>query len=96
VSLHDSTLVLRRGKAAVDMFFRVLAAENPDIRVLNYAPGPMKTEMTDEIRWKSSDIEIRSLFETNSFVDKYDSARKLIQILDEDRFESGSHVDYFD
>jgi len=27
------------GKAARDMMFRVLAAEEPDVRVLNYAPG---------------------------------------------------------
>lgn len=27
------------GKAARDMMFRVLAAEEPELRVLNYAPG---------------------------------------------------------
>ena len=33
------------GKAGRDMFFRVLAAEYPNIRVLSYAPGPLDTNM---------------------------------------------------
>lgn len=32
------------GKAARDMMFRVLAEEEPDLRVLNYAPGENKEE----------------------------------------------------
>ena len=33
-------------KAAREMLFKVLALENPDnMRVLNYAPGPIDTEM---------------------------------------------------
>lgn len=31
------------GKAARDMMFRVLAEEEPDVRVLNYAPGECPT-----------------------------------------------------
>ncbi|XP_046585309.1 sepiapterin reductase-like isoform X2 [Haliotis rubra] len=33
------------GKAFRDMFMRTLALEQPDIRVLNYAPGPVDTNM---------------------------------------------------
>ena len=33
------------GKAGRDMLFKVMAAEDPDIRVLNYAPGPLDTGM---------------------------------------------------
>uniref|UniRef100_H3C318 Sepiapterin reductase a n=1 Tax=Tetraodon nigroviridis TaxID=99883 RepID=H3C318_TETNG len=32
-------------KAARDMMFRVLAAEEPELRVLSYAPGPLDTDM---------------------------------------------------
>lgn len=31
------------GKAARDMMFKVLAVEEPDVRVLNYAPGEFCT-----------------------------------------------------
>ena len=32
-----------------DMMFKVLAVERPDIRVINWAPGPMPTQMVDDI-----------------------------------------------
>ena len=31
------------------MFFKVVAAEEEDVRVLNYAPGPLMTDMTDTL-----------------------------------------------
>ena len=33
------------GKAGRDMLFKVLAAEEPTIRVLSYSPGPLDTNM---------------------------------------------------
>lgn len=33
------------GKAGRDMLFRVLAAEEPNVTVLNYAPGPLDNDM---------------------------------------------------
>jgi sepiapterin reductase len=39
----------KTGKAARDMFCKVLAAEESDIRVLSYAPGPLVTDMTDKV-----------------------------------------------
>jgi NAD(P)-dependent dehydrogenase (short-subunit alcohol dehydrogenase family) len=40
------------GKAARDMFFSTIAAENRNgtVSVLNYAPGPLDTDMQTEIR----------------------------------------------
>lgn len=32
-------------KAGRNMLFRVLAAENPALRVLSYGPGPLNTDM---------------------------------------------------
>ncbi|CAK4608801.1 unnamed protein product, partial [Aphanomyces euteiches] len=34
-------------KAARDMHFRVVAIEEPNVKTLNYAPGPMETEMNN-------------------------------------------------
>ena len=36
-------------KAARDMFFKVVAAEEEDVRVLSYAPGPLVTDMTNTL-----------------------------------------------
>lgn len=36
---YSSWVLYCTGKAARDMMFRVLAAEEPELRVLNYAPG---------------------------------------------------------
>lgn len=37
------------GKAARDMYMKVVAAENPSLSVLSYAPGPVDTAMFDQL-----------------------------------------------
>ncbi|KAJ7327341.1 hypothetical protein JRQ81_017100 [Phrynocephalus forsythii] len=88
------------GKAARDMMFRVLAAEEPDVRVLSYAPGPLDTEMQEEARTRSGDPSLRQMFlhmkEKGQLLDCEVSAQKLLDLLLTDAFESGAHVDFFD
>ncbi|XP_068705638.1 sepiapterin reductase-like [Montipora foliosa] len=88
------------GKAARDMMCQVLAKEEPDVRVLSYAPGPLRTEMYDQICNTCGNQEIASAFKTsrdeNKILSSDESARKLVSILKEDKFASGSHVDYYD
>lgn len=56
------------GKAARDMYMQVLAQERSNLRVLNYAPGPLSTEMYCEIRDTSFDSEIRDSFQGQQFI----------------------------
>ncbi|XP_058049855.1 sepiapterin reductase [Ahaetulla prasina] len=88
------------GKAARDMMFQVLAAEEPDVRVLNYAPGPLDTSMQEEARTLSADPELRQAFlrmkESGELIDCDVSARKLLDLLAANTFESGAHVDFYD
>ncbi|KAL9962637.1 hypothetical protein ACROYT_G031757 [Oculina patagonica] len=88
------------GKAARDMMCQVLAKEEPNVRVLNYAPGPLLTDMYEEILTTCGNQEIVEMFKTskeqNTALSPDESARKLITILKENTFTSGSHVDYFD
>lgn len=88
------------GKAARDMMCQVLAKEEPNVRVLNYAPGPLSTDMYDEICRTCGDEKIAQMFnaskEENKILSPDESARKLMSILKEDTFSSGSHIDYFD
>ncbi|XP_025928490.1 sepiapterin reductase, partial [Apteryx rowi] len=88
------------GKASRDMMFQVLALEEPDVRVLNYAPGPLDTDMQLLARTKTGDAEMRqhfqSLQESGQLIDCAVSARKLLKLLEEDTFRSGAHVDFYD
>merc|ERR1712238_328043 len=67
------------------------------IKTLNYAPGPLETDMANEIRKKADelDIDLKPHFQ-HKLLDSYDSAMKLIRIIDKNEFDSGSHIDYYD
>ncbi|XP_033762525.1 sepiapterin reductase-like, partial [Pecten maximus] len=88
------------GKAARDMFFRVMAAENPSIRVLNYAPGPCETDMQRACREDTVDRTTRDMFKamhTEGNTLKCDtSIAKLVELLRQDKYDSGAHIDFFD
>lgn len=89
------------GKAARDMFFQVLALEEPKLQVLGWSPGPLEgTEMSVKVRTETGDAATREMFEqlfkTNSYVRCDDSANKMIETLVKNDFASGAHVDYFD
>eukprot|EP00903_Cladosiphon_okamuranus_P009416 g8980.t1 len=84
------------GKAARDMFHRVLAAEQASIgglKVLNYAPGPMDTDMAREIRSQEQyDEDLKS----GNLIDPAVSAEKCVRLAVRGKFVTGSHVDVFD
>ena len=91
------------GKAARDMFFRVMAEEegSDGIRVLNYAPGPMDTQLVNDVLGSAStDSEVKAMFreykDGGKFLKPEVSAAKLIRIVDGAKFKSGDHADYFD
>ncbi|NXN78953.1 SPRE reductase, partial [Bombycilla garrulus] len=87
------------GKAARDMMFRVLAREEPGIRVLSYAPGPLDTDMQLLARTRTADAGMRQHFqrmkEKGQLIDSSVSAQKLLRLLQEDSFPSGAHVDFY-
>ena len=45
------------------MMFRTMALEEPDMRILNYAPGPLDTEMQQIARTDTKDSELKQLFQ---------------------------------
>lgn len=77
--------------------------QKPSFKVLNYAPGPCDTEMTDYLADDTNinlDEGTQQYFATSkkeqTLIRPEDTAKKLIRILTLDEFVSGSHVDYFD
>jgi sepiapterin reductase len=73
------------------------AATITQVRVLNYAPGPLETDMTEELRSAESlDPSLKPMYQQN-LVAPADSAAVLVHlILGATEFESGSHIDYYD
>ena len=103
------------GKAARDMYHSALAAEqrskwqdmdsskgSREVRVLNYAPGPLDTNMQATIREaEKHDTTLGTVYtdmkQKNLLVDPLVSAEKLLLLLHTPRsFKSGDHVDYYD
>lgn len=88
------------GKAARDMLFRVVSGENPDLRVLNWSPGPMPTKMLDEcaenkVGGESTEF-VRKLIREGKCVPCEESAVKMLKLLNGGEFENGAHIDVYD
>ncbi|KAM7369411.1 hypothetical protein PAMP_013680 [Pampus punctatissimus] len=87
-------------KAARDMMFKVLAEEEPDIRVLSYAPGPLDTDMHMVARSRTADPSIRKslsdMFAQGQLLTCEASCAKLMKLLLEDNYTSGAHIDVYD
>ncbi|VDO38624.1 unnamed protein product [Brugia timori] len=92
------------GKAAREAFFRALAVEESNLRILNYSPGPVQTDMHNEIAKRSYDEGIRESFKAQAdstevnrrTLSPKETVEKMLSILEEDKFESGSRYDFFD
>ncbi|KAG8461199.1 hypothetical protein KFE25_002388 [Diacronema lutheri] len=97
-------------KAAADMLHAVLALEGgaadgdgelPTLRALNYAPGPLDTDMQAAVRASAGcdpalAEQFRRLKAEGNLVQPAASAAVLVRLLLLGCFESGKHVDYYD
>eukprot|EP00386_Alphamonas_edax_P008638 GDKI01028164.1.p1 GENE.GDKI01028164.1~~GDKI01028164.1.p1 ORF type:complete len:285 (+),score=82.90 GDKI01028164.1:86-940(+) len=97
------------GKAARDMCMKTVAAESAHIfggmegiklKTLNYAPGPLQTDMFSEIVHTCAHTDTKTTFkgmlEGGNVLTCEASANKLMGILKTDTFTSGAHIDYYD
>ncbi|KAI9002728.1 hypothetical protein BC832DRAFT_585343 [Gaertneriomyces semiglobifer] len=74
--------------------------QNPRVRVLNYAPGPLDTDMQTRIRQEMPDVALRDVYTDmhvqGKLVDPNTSAVALMRLLEKDEYENGDHVDFYD
>ncbi|CAG9788912.1 unnamed protein product [Diatraea saccharalis] len=88
------------GKAAREMYFRVLAEEKKNIRVLNYSPGPVETSMIDYVLDEAVNDNLKDVFHTfknqGTLLKPEVTAKKCMKVLLAGKFSPGEHVDYFD
>lgn len=87
------------GKAAREIFFKVLSEEQPKVVVLNYSPGPVQTEMFDSICDTAESTELRKSFNEireKSVLTTDQTVGKLLNILEKGDYKSGDTIDYYD
>ncbi|XP_060877505.1 sepiapterin reductase-like [Metopolophium dirhodum] len=88
------------GKASREMYFRVLALENPALNILSYSPGPVLTDMYTNISLNSKDEVVREQFTTGQqkqyIVKVEDTCQKLVNTLAMRSYKTGGRVDYYD
>jgi sepiapterin reductase len=96
--------VYSTGKAARDTFHHVWSkelGENSNLKLLNYAPGALETDMTAALRQAEKlDPDLQSFFcdsaKKGELVSPQDTARRMAKLVWKNEFESGSHIDYWD
>ncbi|XP_064456281.1 sepiapterin reductase-like [Ornithodoros turicata] len=84
------------GKAAREMYLNVLAVENPTVKVLHYSPGPVKTDMQDEMQNAIPELRSVSKGFRQSALAPETTVERLVNILDRGGFDSGACIDFFD
>jgi sepiapterin reductase len=86
------------GKAARDHYHATMAKElsSETLKILSYAPGPLETEMVNEIRAAPKlDEGLKPAF-NKKLIAPSDTAWKLARLVLSGDYESGAHVDYYD
>ncbi len=84
------------------MLCQVIAKEQKQVRVLNYQPGPLEGTsmsnqiMRDGISYREHMKYYEELERNKKWVKCEDSASALVRLLDENVFQSGQDVDYYD
>lgn len=88
------------GKAARELYFKVLAKEEPDLLILNYSPGPVDTDMFNDVITGAEGEQTRKQFaemkEQKQVLSTEQTVAKLLDLLEKKQFESGDTIDYYD
>lgn len=82
------------------MFLRNLATDCPQVRALNYAPGPMDTDMSHEIQTKTKSKDTKAYFDdlvkNGKILTTDQSVKKMMMLLRKNEFENAAHIDFYD
>ncbi|CAK9296269.1 unnamed protein product [Gordionus sp. m RMFG-2023] len=98
-------------KAAKEMYFKVIAIENPNISVLNYSPGPVKVETWQTLVDCSLNLKIKKediltpiptkameeiSYSSFLLIETKSTVENLIKLLESGSYFSGQHIEYVD
>jgi sepiapterin reductase len=88
------------GKAAREMYFRMLAEEEKGILVLNYSPGPVESDMTIYAQSNSVSDETSGMFknlrETRTILTAEQTTKRFLEVVVKGNYKSGDHIDFYD
>lgn len=88
------------GKAAREMFFRVLAEESEDVLVLNYSPGPVETDMTVDAQQNAVSEETSGMFKKlrseGTILTTDQTTKRFLEVVSKGNYKSGDHIDFYD
>ena len=83
-------------RAAREAICRNISLEEDNkVTVLSYSPGPVETDMLDQVRQESLS-ETKKMMEGSTVLKVEQTVSKLVEVLDKLLFENGGRVDYFD
>jgi len=74
--------------------------ENPDVNVLNYAPGPVDTDMfrmlCDNVTNLADKQKFCKIRDQKIILSPEQTINKLVEVLKAHKYKSADHVDYYD
>jgi NAD(P)-dependent dehydrogenase (short-subunit alcohol dehydrogenase family) len=86
-----------------DMWHKTLAMEESDdlVKVLNYAPGAIETDMTEALSQSTTldpelSIYYRKSKQDETYIQPAETANVLVNLIMDDIYKSGDHIDYWD
>ncbi|CAH1398058.1 unnamed protein product [Nezara viridula] len=87
------------GKAAREMYLKVLSTESPSLRILSYSPGPVDTSMVERLIENVSNNETKSSFvkmrDEVKLLKPHETVKKLVDLISAG-LSPYSRVDYYD
>ncbi|XP_014284927.1 sepiapterin reductase [Halyomorpha halys] len=87
------------GKAAREMYMKVLSSESPLLRVLSYSPGPVDTSMVERVIDKVANNETKSTFvkmrDEVTLLKPHETVKKLVDLISVG-LPPYSRIDYYD
>lgn len=95
-SVYSSTRIARA------TIFKCLAFEHPELRVLNYQPGPVYTNMLKQLYddqvgiFDKSDSSFRDGYDSGNYLTAETTVKRMLDLIEKNSFENGSTIDYYD
>ncbi|XP_072395584.1 sepiapterin reductase-like [Diabrotica undecimpunctata] len=86
------------GKAAREIFFKVLALEEPNIIVLNYSPGPVETDMFNCIAETAQSEDLRQSFndiKNSTILTTTKTVNRMLDLLEKGDYKTLDTVDFY-
>ena len=99
--MYHQTMAMEEGtKTKPTSEDNIVGSQHHHVKILNYAPGAVATDMTETLSQSEVlDSDLSTFFRERdeaTFVKVDDTSKKLVDLVLTDEFESGKHIDFWD